>query len=40
MLIPLLALATTLTLGDGVPAAAPRTVDMSSARLATVDRIV
>ncbi|MCE2803055.1 MAG: serine hydrolase [Gemmatimonadota bacterium] len=40
MLLPLLALATTLTLGEGVPAAAPRDVDMSSARLASIDRIV
>ena len=40
MLCALLTLATTLTLGEGVPAAAPRDVGMSSARLASVDRIV
>ena len=40
MLLPLVSLTAVLTVGGGLPTAAPREVGMSAARLETVDRVV
>lgn len=40
MLLPLVSLTAVLTVGGGLPTAAPRDVGMSAARLETVDRVV